>query len=248
MLRDYYEWGDDELTLLKNNYGSISVREITKMLPKRAYGGVRNMIRKLKLNKNNNLRKYYVNKECFKEYSYNSCYWAGFIAADGCVTDFGRLSISLKKDDIEHIDKFHYFTNYSNKTKIYKNICSVSISCKEICKDLNDNFNITPRKSKTLLPPIKITDEDMVACFIKGVIDGDGSVMDDSIVIYGTKPLLVWVKKYFDKWTPSTNYKKAEVRQIQKHLYAYKISTTRRNYIHNKLKTLKCDELTRKWN
>lgn len=246
MKRSDYEWSDEERSILKDNYNSISLLDIVKMLPKRGYGGVRHQVIKLGLHLSNNLRKYYINKQCFNDINYNSCYWAGFIAADGCVRG-NRLSIGLKVSDKSHLDKLVKFMEYTNPTKLYKDRCSVSVNCTDICNDLETNFNVVPRKSKILKPPINITDHDMVACFIKGIIDGDGSVMKNSIVIYGTRDLLEWIKFYFDKWIPESNYKKAEVRTIKENFCYYKVGTRRKEFIYKKLKELKCDELERKW-
>ena len=144
---------------------------------------------KISLFSNNNLRKYSVNKEYFKIPNEQNCYWAGFIAADGCVEDKNRLSIGLKKDDINHLEEFSKAIEYTNNVKLYNDVATVTINCKEICEDLRINFNIVPRKSKILIPP-NIIDEDLVACFIKGVIDGDGSIDKNKLVIYGTKDFI----------------------------------------------------------
>ena len=248
MDRTEYEWSDEEINILKNNYGKTLVKNICDMLPKRGYSSVRHMISKLELSKQFNLRRYNVNKESFKYYNSNSCYWAGFIGADGNITDSGRLSIGLKKEDSEHLVKFNNFLEYTNDVKIYKNTAYSAISCKEICDDLFNNFNITPRKSKTLKPPTKIKDNLDKLCFIKGIIDGDGSIDKKSITIYGTKCLLEWIKEIFDDSIPKTNRKVSIVRQIQPNLHAYKISGKRRDFMYSILKNLKCDKLNRKWN
>ena len=124
---------------------------------------------------------------------------------------------------------------------------SIAINCKEICEDLLINFNITPRKSLTLKPPLKIKDDYLKMCYIKGVIDGDGSVCNNRIVIYGTKELLEWIKENFDNWIPKNNRKTSMVRQIQNNLYVYTIGSSRKDYIYVKFKSLKCDYLERKW-
>ena len=50
-------------------------------------------------------------------------------------------------------------------------------------------------------------------CYIKGVIDGDGSVCNNRIVIYGTKELLEWIKERTGK-TPS--YSLDEIKETRK--------------------------------
>lgn len=118
MKREDYIWSSAELKFLKDNYSRISVISITEQLPKRTYSSVRHMIRKLGLHKQFNLRKYSVNKTCFSNYSPNCCYWAGFISADGNVSDRGVLSIGLKKSDYKHLEKFNKFCEYTNTVKM----------------------------------------------------------------------------------------------------------------------------------
>lgn len=77
-------------------------------------------------------------------------------------------------------------------------------------------------------------------CYIKGVIDGDGSICNNRIVIYGTKELLEWIKENFDNWIPKISV----VRQLQKNLYVYAIGSKRKDYIYEKFKSL----MERKWN
>lgn len=241
------KWTEKEVQILKDNYGRLTYKQINDLLPNRTIFQIRNKANYEGLCNKNNLRKYSVNKEYFKVPNVENCYWAGFIAADGCISNKNRLSIGLKRDDISHLDKFVKDIEYTNPAKLYKDRCSVHINCSDIYHDLKNNFNITEKKSKTLMPP-PLEDEEFIASYIKGLIDGDGSIMENSIVIYGTKDLLEWIKTYFDKWTSPTNYKLAEVRKIQAHLHAYKIGPKRKEEIFNRLKKLKCQSLDRKWN
>jgi hypothetical protein len=106
-------------------------------------------------------------------------YWAGFIAADGCIRGYHDhyLSLGLSKKDISHLEKFKRDLRLSNKITIYDkhNSCITGLSSNKICDDLKNNFNITPRKSKTLKPP-NIKNKTNILSFIAGYIDGDGSV------------------------------------------------------------------------
>ena len=216
-------------------------------MPSRTIYQIRNKANYDGLCSRNNLRKYSINKEYFNIPTEENCYWAGFIAADGCIVyDKNILNIGLQHKDKNLLNQFIKDIGYTNEVKVYKNRVCVTINCKEICNDLTVNFNITPRKSKTLCPP-NLKDEKIIAYFIKGVIDGDGSIQKDRLAIYGTKQLLEWVKYYFDKWIPTSNYRIANVRKIQAHLYSYKIGTKRKDFIFNKFKKLNCYELKRKW-
>lgn len=43
-------------------------------------------------------------------------------------------------------------------------------------------------------------------------------------------------------WIPKNNRKTSMVRQIQNNLYVYTIGSSRKDYIYEKFKSLKCDE------
>lgn len=247
MTQQQTTWTSEEINILHSNYGKITYKQIQQLIPNRTVYQIRNKANYDGLCSKQNLRKYSVNKSYFTIPNEENCYWAGFIAADGCVSDNNALSIKLQTRDKELLEVFTKNIQYTNNVKNYKTSVGLQINCEEICKDLLINFNITPRKSKTLQPP-NITEENSIACFIKGVIDGDGSIGHNELVIYGSKNLLEWIKSYFDTWIPKTNYPISEVRQIQSYLYAYKIGSKRKEYIINKFKQLKCYELKRKWN
>lgn len=247
MMQIQTKWSEDEIEILHNNYGKLSYKEILEFLPGRTIYQIRNKANYDGLCSKNNLRKYSINKEYFSIPNEQNSYWAGFLAADGNISkDYKKLSIGLQISDKDILDNFVKDLDYTNPTKVYKDRVSVTINCEEICRDLEKNFNIIPVKSKILNHP-PLENERNIMAFIKGVIDGDGSICNDRIIIYGTKELLTWIKFYFDKWIPKTNYKVSEVLQVQKHLHSYKIGTKRAKFISEKFKDLGCYELKRKW-
>lgn len=91
-----------------------------------------------------------VNHSFFSQDTEESFYWAGFIAADGCVMQRGKncfkLQIRLSIKDIEHLQKFKNHikstsklsksnTSYGTIDKINESI-SISITSKQIFDDL----------------------------------------------------------------------------------------------------------------
>lgn len=138
-------------------------------------------------NKTKFKRIYSLNQNFFDEINEKSMYWAGFIAADGCISkkDY-RLSIGLASKDKSHIEKFQndigfngpifdletdpYFIN-ARKEKYYRS--SISIISKNICKKLK-KFNIVPRKSLIYDMPKWLIEHPLINHFIRGYIDGDG--------------------------------------------------------------------------
>ena len=139
-------------------------------------------------------RKYDVDNDFFARDTIESFYWAGFIAADGCVSKkMTGIRIDLGIEDIAHLEKFVRFTkdacpNIVSGTKIsrFKNDpkeyivshCRTGVDSVMVARDLVNNFNIVPAKSLTLNPPDKIP-EDMIKHYIRGFFDGDGSIFWD---------------------------------------------------------------------
>jgi hypothetical protein len=154
-------------------------------------------------------RRFGLNENYFFVPNIENSYWAGFIAADGNIyqpPDHNwqkKLGIGLSRLDVEHLERFvanigftgniHSFTNGSGK-----DIVSIQITSNKICDDLYDNFGIHSKKSKTLEPPYGLSDEHMIKSFIKGYLDGDGSIgiynNHPRFSMVGTKKFLEWVR------------------------------------------------------
>lgn len=131
-------------------------------------------------------RKYFINENFFSTYTPQSCYWAGFIAADGCILKpkCGNpvLSLHLAKRDKGHLRLFLVAANSNYPVKIYKNrspkiyyYCSLQIRNKKLVDDLKINFNIISRKSLILKYPIQMPNK-FNKYFIRGYFDGDGCI------------------------------------------------------------------------
>src|SRR5690606_13170770 len=110
------------------------------------------------------------NRQYFATPNTTNSYWAGFIAADGCVGGRGNsISIVLSKQDQEHLEKFKVsaqlpqpITNFSKKSPRSESnyeYSSLVVVCEEWARDLLTNFNITSKKSLTLEPPPLKEDE-----------------------------------------------------------------------------------------
>lgn len=136
-----------------------------------------------------NLKKYNIEKlprplkniyKQFDTYTPESCYWAGFIGADGnvCAAKNGtyNTAIQLGLIDITHLEKFKKYLNTNSKisrTKI--NTCTIQVASKYMFQALNDNFNIVPNKTFILEPAYNIP-ENMLNHYIRGYFDGDGYI------------------------------------------------------------------------
>jgi hypothetical protein len=123
-----------------------------------------------------------------------SCYWAGFIAADGNIYN-NILSIELAKCDENHLFKFCDFLEREHHLWYRRVTCSISIRSNKIIDGLS-SFNITPRKSYTLKPPII---DDFAKHYIRGYFDGDGCVGKSGkylkfTIVSGSNEILQWIK------------------------------------------------------
>lgn len=120
------------------------------------------------------------NESAFDEYSEGSCYWAGFLAADGCVDAKNRVRVMLKYDDLGQLEKLKDFLKsthaISTNTSTY-NRCSFELTSSHICDVLDINYGIIPNKTDKLTFPIHIPTKYLVH-FIRGYFDGDGSICE----------------------------------------------------------------------
>jgi hypothetical protein len=105
-----------------------------------------------------------------------SCYWAGFLLADGNISKNRRqVRICLNSIDKHHIEKFITAVGYTGP--IYKNdinnSSNVCVIGKWLPLNLNNMFDIFPQKTLTGILSPKIPKE-YYADFVRGYFDGDG--------------------------------------------------------------------------
>ncbi len=156
---------------------------------------------------NNN--KYSFNDTVFDKIdSEEKAYWAGFIAADGCILRRGKgfsdqLSITLHKKDIDHLKKFLKFLSSNHPIKRERNqwgnnYARITICSNRLSKGLS-RLNIVPRKTKTYkLPQLS---GDLMRHFVRGYFDGDGCFSEyqggKRFNIVGIKGVILDLQKYF---------------------------------------------------
>ena len=197
------------------------------------------------------------NRNYFKELSFQSAYWAGFIAADGCLSDKKTISIKINKKDIDRLNQFlkDIDSSASVLNSGNENRKRVIITSPECWKDLNIIYNLTPRKSLTLTPP-NIHSEELIKAFIIGYIDGDGSICFCGpnqylkLSIVGTFEFLNWIKFYFDSWVDTTKAKKEIQQKTTKSgalVYEYTVYGKRALKLINLLKEIPLNKMKRKW-
>lgn len=138
---------------------------------------------------------YVHTRSFFASYTPESAYWAGFIMADGYVSsNRNMVGIHVQHQDKEHLEHFLRAIGATNKLihDSHANAWCVQIYSTELKQDLLNNFNITPRKSKTALYPSHIP-SNFNSHFIRGIMDGDGSLSHTTmrtLSFVGTKLIL----------------------------------------------------------
>ena len=171
-----YKWSDKEKEILSETYSKLGSKETAALLGRPIYS-VRKMASKLLIKGSHNCRrKYTVNTEFFLQPALLNSYWAGFIAADGCIFERDRaVIISLNEKDENHLQKFCQDTLYTGRiTKVRNQTCVSVYGVPQWIENLKEKYKITPRKSLSLslLPPdLSIQ---FSFSYIKGYIDGDG--------------------------------------------------------------------------
>lgn len=185
---NYKPWTKDEDELITRLvYQATPLQEISKEL-NRSYNSCSSRSNRLGLyNKYSGAKKYFVNDFFWDEPNNLNCYYAGILAADGCLTLYekrfkytGNLKWTLKESDENLLINFKKDTNFTGQIKTIKvknceHYKSIQISCDQWNKNLIEKFNITPKKIYRTLPPNNLT-EQQTFCWLIGYIDGDGSV------------------------------------------------------------------------
>lgn len=165
----------DAVLLYNQGYGTTQIASIlschrSTVRRKLLKNGV--VLRKKSPQKNYNIK-------AFSSFTEKSCYWAGFIAADGNVrSNRDAVQIHLSKIDLNHLEKFKDFIRLDGNIGVYENSCKVSVNGRWFVQDLKENFNITNRKSLTLKPP-KLP-QYLLRHYFRGYFDGDGSITKTS--------------------------------------------------------------------
>ncbi len=267
-------WSPVEVALLREKFSSCkSIKEVTPFLPGRTYNAIRAYAQEIGV-KMKKLPTY--DKAAFSTPTEVNCSIAGFLAADGYVSEKGRLTVNLSSKDRSHLETIVRFMAYTGRIYDYsraynltvkkygkeslysgtQKTSTIQIQCPEACADLFRHWNITTRKSKTLCPP-HLTDLRLIAAFLSGFIDGDGWIVEDasdsrcsmpqySIALIGTRAMLEWTKSIFDACVP--NASNAQLQDTESEdIYDYKVTGTKAYWLAKIFLSLDIPRLDRKW-
>lgn len=135
-------------------------------------------------------KKYFANENFFENIdTEDKAYWLGFFCADGYINNKNKnrsykIGISLNNKDINHLEKFKKSIEFTGNIKTYKSsgysendYSRILITSDKLALDLI-NKGIDSNKTKNLTYP----SQDIVPLylqkhFIRGLIDGDGSII-----------------------------------------------------------------------
>ena len=129
---------------------------------------------------------YTLNEHIFDNLTEEGAYWLGMLASDGSVTkDRNTITLCLKAEDREHIQKFIKFMDFSGEEKFKWGYCKgkeypnyyVSITRKELKESLL-RYGIVPNKSNKDIDFLRYIPDDLKLFFIFGYLDGDGTITE----------------------------------------------------------------------
>jgi hypothetical protein len=252
-------WTSEEDALILTEYGVTSLRELLRKLPGRTRHSIihRRRILGVPGNAGASQAKYKHDVNFFSRKSLVACYFAGFIAADGCVFPPKKtVKIAVHSRDRNILEHFRDATQFTGVIRDHAGgnykpdeiHSSISVhNAEKWIRDLETIFNIVQAKTKVLLPP-SLNGDDAHA-FIAGYLDGDGSIFQHQgrtvVSFRGTVCLLEWIKTFADKiqvsaWKPA---------QVQSHgsIAEYRIVGKRAETFLQKLSALDIPLLKRKW-
>lgn len=168
------------------------------------------------LKANETRRKYNINSRYFQNIdSSDKCYWIGFFLADGTIVN-NNISLSLKKEDKNHIYKFRNSIGSNHPIKLIKDnrqkkdgttqdTYKINFSNFLMREDLN-NLGIVQNKTFKESMPVGIQ-EQYERDFWRGMIDGDGclfyfkqyNIKRLGIYLCGSKQICECFKQYCSK-------------------------------------------------
>lgn len=192
----------NEIEYIKEFYGTIKAIDIANKLSI-SLDRVYYYAKKFKLKGDQGInRKYSCNNLFFHEPNIINSFWAGFLAADGCITnEYIRIMLSIKDHDM--LEKFRKDIEYTGHLYIsdFYQRCSLEFRSDQIINDLKEKWSIIPRKSLILQPPSINLNNSCMWSFLHGNINGDGSIYREKnnylrLSFLGTKYFLIWIQNF----------------------------------------------------
>lgn len=251
-----FRWTGAEIDIVRKNYNR-NPGDLLGLLSNRTKKSIIHKAAQLGLSKR---QIYSHDKKFFGVPTNESCYWAGFVAADGSISRDGYLRIGLSGKDRIQLENFVRAVNFDGPIVFYYNNSNHPCvrmrldAARVLIMDLEEVFNVAYNKSQ-YLPPPNLIDESHILAYMVGYIDGDGCICitrDNYLslkIVSSTKEILDWFKYWFDLWDSGIRACPAIPRKISGiNCYEYRIEGNRVRTILNKLLVVRVPRLERKWN
>lgn len=189
ILYEKIENDNDKIEIINRYKDGLSLDKLSALYSIYGRTNIYNLLRDNNVMRNNSEmgRKYFYDRDYFKVIdSEEKAYWLGFIYADGYIVNGIKgknkdsLGITLKNQDIEHIEKFKRSIKSNHPINIYKtkydtDCARIIIQDEELVDDL---IKLGVLRNKSLIlkfPERNIVNDKFIYHFIRGYFDGDGS-------------------------------------------------------------------------
>ncbi|MGL5331215.1 MAG: hypothetical protein ACRDD7_18265 [Peptostreptococcaceae bacterium] len=176
------KWTTEEIDLLLKNFDNANLLDLYNLFPNRSKYSVRNKAYRLKQKRSNVSNRNYkhtCNDDVFDELNECSLYWLGFLWADGHVSDKdSHIQINLSNKDREQLIRLKCFLECSNEIREVKNNkVALIFNSKKINDRLKELGMTSTKKFRTNFPDYMLSNEYYMQHFLRGYLDGDGSIM-----------------------------------------------------------------------
>lgn len=198
-------WQPEENKILKKYFCELRIAKLQKLLPRRSKTAIWARGERLGLRQNRNHSRLDVNENYFKKWSPNMTYILGYILADGCIGEgtykgySDALKFGVQKRDNDILEKIKKELSSEHKISLCKTANYLTITNQTIVNDLK-KLGITYRKSlRENIPDIP---KKYIKDFIRGIIDGDGSIHFDkrnypTLSVCGGKNTITFIQNHF---------------------------------------------------
>lgn len=269
-------WSVKEDEELRRVYSEkASKAKVLATLTNRSYGAIKHRAKALGLRKT---RLQHKNNNFFDAPNIENSCLAGILASDGCILmpkgkNSYRIVIGFNYKDKSTLSAIKIKTNCNaniNETVRYEAVsprnnikyngiykfCFITFSdAKQWIADLSKHWNISHNKSLTIGRPNYLSMEESLA-YLCGIISGDGTIgfqraKNDKylyIRMLGTKELLTWAKEIFEKSIRERLKGSILLERTGANIYKFQINGLQAIKIFNKINSLDCMKIERKWN
>ncbi len=199
-------WQPKENKILYKYFSELTVGELLKLLPRRSKTAIWAQGERLGLKQNRNKPRLSVNENYFEKWSSDMAYILGFTLADGCIIEgtykgySGALKYGVHKKDVDILEKIKQKLESDHKisfsTHDAVHFCITSQKIVEDLKFLGINYRKSLHENIPNVPKKYIRD------FIRGIVDGDGSISFDkrnypTFSVCGGENTITFIQKNF---------------------------------------------------